>query len=54
MGLITGSKGPETNTVLLKLMSIFVLRNEGYSMRETEDLVPRCVLLPSQNSINCL
>jgi hypothetical protein len=34
--------------------SILVLRNEGYSMRETEDIIQRCVLLPSQNSANGL
>ena len=37
---------------------IIVLRNEGYSTvrncQETEDLVQRCVLLPSQNSANWL
>ena len=32
--------------------SILVLGNEGYSMQEIEDLVQRCVLLPSQNSAN--
>ena len=57
VGLITGSKCPETNNFLLKFVSLFLF----WEMKtipceklppETEDLVLCRVLLPSQNSIN--
>jgi hypothetical protein len=51
---LQAQNGQKQSTSSETWQSILVLRNEGCSMREIADLVQRCVLLPSQNSANCL